>query len=109
MLDGLDALGRHIGLVGRIFAFEYADLLRFERRPGIPLDAADTLALRDVAGETFAQQVCAHDFVVDFDHLRQVSAIIRSNISPSDMPMARACLGTMLPALMPGMELISIR
>ena len=84
------------------------DFFRFERRSGVAFDAADALAGRYVACEALAQQVGAYDFVVYLDHLRQVSAITRSNISPSVMPMAFACLGTMLPALMPGMELISI-
>ena len=92
-----------------VLRFQFAELFGFERCAGVALHAADAPALRKVAGEAFAQQVGGYDFVVDFDHLRQVSAMMMSYNSPSVMPMHRTCLGTMLPALMPGMELISIR
>ena len=107
--DGLDAFAGHVGAVIRVFACEDLHLVGFKRCSGISLHAADALALRQIAGETFAQQVGAYDFVVDLDHLRQVSAIIRSYNSPSDSPIARACFGTMLPALIPGIEFSSMK
>ena len=76
--DRLDAFRRHVGFVIGVFAFEDLHLVGFERRPGVAFDAADPFALRDVAGETLAQQVGAYDFVVYLDHLRQVSAMMMS-------------------------------
>jgi len=63
-----DAFGRHVGLVGFVFAFENIDLFRFERRSGVAFDAADALAGRDVACEALAQQVGAYDEIAEELH-----------------------------------------
>ena len=66
--DGPDAFGRHVGLIVGILLFERIDFVRFERCARVAFHAADTLAGRQVAGETIAQQVGADDLIVYLDH-----------------------------------------
>ena len=67
-LDGLDPFGLHIRSVRFPLVFEHFYLVDFERSSGVALDAADALAVRQVAAETLGQQLGADDLVVDLDH-----------------------------------------